>query len=158
MKKTDIGLFDLFLQLRTIAFEFITKLLHYIAGTTNRRSPVITMLGNFMTSPCHYKTSKRRNIEGILSIAASTNNVDCFIAIEINLYAYLQKGVAETLQLFDGDTSHQENRNEGCHFMFAVHTFWNIGQYFFSLLARQGFMFKTELKDVVYICLRNVLW
>ena len=49
------------------------------------------MLGNFMTSPATIKTSKRRNIEGILSIAASTNNVDCFIAIEINLYAYLQR-------------------------------------------------------------------
>ena len=66
-------------QLIDIVREFYAVLLHHVAGTAHRGSPVVTVLYDIVTGTGHYETGTGTDVERVFSVASGTYDIDRFV-------------------------------------------------------------------------------
>jgi|GEM_PF-5346291 len=100
------------------------------------------MLCHFTARTGYNEAGQRRDIEGVLTIAARTNNVQHFVTVQVYRYAKLQECITETQQLIYCNAAHQENGHESSQFAFIEHAFGNADENIFGRFAGEGLMFE----------------
>src|SRR6516164_4739217 len=108
------------------------------------------MLGYFLAGARYNKTGQRGYIECIAAVPSCPNDIDEITAPQVYAYTKFQQSLPEALQFFDGDATHEENRDKCGQFRVVINSFGNINQYLPGLFPGQGLIFKQMLEDLFH--------
>ena len=120
--------------------EAYAVLLDDIAGSAHGSGSVVAVLGNLVAGSCHHEASAGGYVEGVLSVAARTHNVDGAIGGEVDGKACLHQCFAETDKLVHGDAPHLEGSEQGCYLRLRIHFLGDVEEDLFGLLRRKLFV------------------
>ena len=105
---------------RTPKLTFIIRELHAVshqdvACTTHAGACAITVLGDLETRTCHNEAGASAYVEGVLSVTASSYDIERIVITEVNTLACFKQTVAKAEQLIDRSASCLQNSQHSCN-------------------------------------------
>ena len=140
MKVGDVALLHAAFQRVGVVGEAYAVLLDDIAGSAHASGSVVAVLGNLVAGSRHHEASAGGDVEGVLSVAARTYNVDGAIGGEVDGKACLHQCFAETDKLVHSDAPHLEGSEQGCYLRLRIHFLGDVEEDLFGLLRRKLFV------------------
>ena len=132
-----------------------TVVLDDIRGTADTGRRIIAMLGHFITRTCNHKTSRSRDVEGVLAVSTRSYHVDIAVCLQDGRDAGLKDSIAKAQELIDGDTSHLQTGEQGGNLFVGVLTVGDTNQNRFHLFTSQFLVVQHPIQDVFH-CLCHI--
>ena len=130
MKVTNAGFFE-----RTAKLSFVVGELHSmshkdVACATNARACSVAVLRDLISRSSHHERGTCTDIEGVLSIATSPDDIKRFIRSEVDMFARFEQTIPQAEQFFycraSRLQSHQHSRNLFDWIAFASDAYQNV--------------------------------
>ena len=115
------------------------------------------MLGYLITGTCNHKTSRGRDVEGVLSVSTCSYHVDIAICLQDGRDTSLQDTIAKAQELIDGDTSHLQTGEQGGNLFIGILTVGDTNQNRFHLFTSQ-FLVVQQPEQVAFHCLFHIVY
>ena len=106
MKIDNAGLVDGTVQLGKVVGKHDAVIADDIAGPTDARGGIVSMLGHLVAGPGDDKAGCRRNVERVLPVATRPHDVDVAVAIQGDRNAGGQDSVTKTKKFVDRNATH----------------------------------------------------
>ena len=105
--KTAAQLVGISCETHAVSFE-------NIAGSADRGTGSVAVLGNFVASASDDEGGAGGDVEGVFLIAARADDIEGIVVAEVDVPTSFEESVAEAEELIDGDAAHLYGCQDGC--------------------------------------------
>ena len=150
MKINDSSLIERTVELIKIISKLYSVILDDVGSTTHRSCSEVTMLSHLISCTSNDETRSSRDIESILAITTSTNNIDISVTIEDGRNTSLQNTITETEKFIYSHTAHLQTSKQGCNLFLRKLTLSNSQDDILGFFTGQLLVVQHSVQDILH--------